>query len=115
MSQASCRRLGQVRANKSCGYQVNQVNQGRFYLLWVLLCVAVLSALSEGFRMPNLWSINYFIPSFFDGFFRRSLVGSVLWFFGELRFNYFFIAAIQYCILIALILIIFFKVRNNFF
>lgn len=60
-------------------------------------------AFYTGFRMPGLWSINYYIPSWFDGFYRRSLLGTILFVFGDLRFNYHFIAAIQFAVLFALI------------
>lgn len=77
----------------------------RYYLAQtavLLLVVAYLYAFVTSFRMPNLWSINYFMPSVFDGFYRRSLPGSVLYVFGDLRFNYYFIASIQIAIFLTL-------------
>lgn len=73
-------------------------------VLWVLLLLSLLMAFYAGFRMPNLWSINYYIPSFFDGFIRRALPGTLLSGFGELRFTYHFLAAVQF--LVALLLIV---------
>ena len=72
---------------------------------WLLLLVMVLAyvlAFTNGFRMPNLWSINYFLPSLFEGFYRRSLLGTLLFPLGELRFNYYTIASIQITIFIGL-------------
>lgn len=70
-------------------------------------------ALIEGFRMPNLWSINYYIPSIFDGFVRRSMGGTFLWIFGDIRFNYYFITFFQFLILFIILCLIFRSVRNN--
>src|SRR5262249_8126908 len=61
------------------------------------------TALYVGFRLPNLWSANYYIPSVFDGFWRRSLLGTLLSPFGELRFDYHFLAALQGLVLLALL------------
>ena len=72
---------------------------------WLLLLVMVLAyvlAFTNGFRMPNLWSINYFLPSLFEGFYRRSLLGTLFFPLGELRFNYYTIASIQITIFIGL-------------
>ncbi len=72
---------------------------------WVLLLVILLAyvlAFTNGFRMPNLWSINYFLPSMFEGFYRRSLLGTLLFPLGEWRFNYYTIASIQFGIFIVL-------------
>jgi len=72
---------------------------------WVLLLVILLAyalAFTNGFRMPNLWSINYFLPSLFEGFYRRSLLGTLLFALGEWRFNYYTIASIQIAIFLSL-------------
>ena len=69
-------------------------------LLVILLAYAL--AFTNGFRMPNLWSINYFLPSMFEGFYRRSLLGTLLFPLGEWRFNYYTIASIQIAIFIGL-------------
>jgi len=69
----------------------------------IFIGFSLLMAFYTGFRMPNLWSVNYYIPSMFEGFYRRSLVGTVLYVFGDLRFNYLFIVAIQITVLAALL------------
>lgn len=51
---------------------------------------------------PALWSINYYLPSFFDGFHRRALLGTLLSVFGDYRFNYYFIASLQGLVLLSL-------------
>jgi hypothetical protein len=65
--------------------------------------VSFLTAFYVGFRMPNLWSINYYIPSYLDGFGRRSLLGTLLYPLGTLRFDYHFIASVQAIVLAALL------------
>ena len=75
-------------------------------LFWLHLLLAYTLAFVNGFRMPNLWSINYFLPRFFDGFYRRSLAGTLLYFIGDVRFRYLSIAAIQFTIFIILNLVI---------
>ena len=67
----------------------------------LILCLLI--ALYVGFRLPNLWSVNYYIPSIFDGFWRRSLLGTLLYPVGALRFDYHFLAAMQALVLLALI------------
>ena len=59
------------------------------------LALALLLALYVGLRLPNLWSLNYYIPGAFDGFWRRGLLGTVLYPLGALRFSYWFIAGLQ--------------------
>lgn len=73
----------------------------RWALLFTLLLAYVL-AFTNGFRMPNIWSVNYFLPSIFEGFYRRSLLGSLLFPLGELRFNYYVIAGVQIAIFVGL-------------
>ena len=75
-----------------------------FYLASLFFGYAV--ALINGFRMPNLWSINYYIPSMLEGFYRRSLMGNITFFLGDLRFQYHTIALIQLLIFIALNIVI---------
>lgn len=75
-------------------------------LFWPALIISYIAAWLNGFRMPNLWSINYFIPSIFEGFYRRSLLGTVTFFLGDLRFQYHTIAAIQFVVFIALNVVI---------
>ena len=67
------------------------------------LILSLVTALYVGFRVPNLWSVNYYIPSVFDGFWRRSLLGTLLYPFGALRFDYHFVAAVQALVLLALV------------
>ncbi len=67
------------------------------------LILSLALALYVGFRLPNLWSANYYIPSVFDGFWRRSLLGTLLAPFGQLRFDYHFLAALQGLVLLALL------------
>jgi hypothetical protein len=67
------------------------------------LILSLVIALYVGFRAPNLWSVNYYIPSVFDGFWRRSLLGTLLYPFGALRFDYHFVAAVQALVLLALV------------
>ena len=75
-----------------------------FYLASLFFGYAV--ALINGFRMPNLWSINYYIPSMLEGFYRRSLFGNITFFLGDLRFQYHTIALIQLLIFAALNIVI---------
>ena len=74
----------------------------RTWLFWLAILLAYALAFTNGFRMPNLWSINYFLPSMFEGFYRRSLLGTLLFPLGEWRFNYYTIASIQFTIFIGL-------------
>ena len=63
--------------------------------------------------MPSPWSMNYYLPSFFDGFYRRALPGTILSFLGDLRFNYYTIALIQFSILISLLVWIYYIFQKN--
>lgn len=103
-------RQGTIVHDSSLSRMVSQVNP---YWAAAFFFGAAFFAIIEGFGMPILWSVNYFIPSIFDGFFRRSLAGTVLWFFGDIRFDYYFIATVQFSILIALISVAFYKVRKD--
>jgi hypothetical protein len=69
----------------------------------IYLFFAVVFAIYQGFRLPSKWSVNYYIPSFFDGIYRRAFLGTILYIFGDLRFNYFFIATIQTIILLLIL------------
>lgn len=63
---------------------------------WVsVLALCVLHAFCTGFYMPSIWTTNYYTINFFDGFFRRALIGTFLYPFGDLRLNYHFIAFVQ--------------------
>lgn len=72
----------------------------------IFLAISLFIAGYVGGRMPSMWSINYYIPSFFEGFYRRGLVGSILYPFGALRFNYDFISSIQIAVFVLLLLCI---------
>jgi len=79
---------------------------------WALLLIMLLAyalAFTNGFRMPNLWSVNYFLPSMFEGFYRRSLLGTLLFPLGEWRFNYYTIASIQFAIFIGLNIVLIYQ------
>ena len=77
------------------------------------LIVALILAFYVGFGVPILWAINYYIPSFFDGFGRRSLVGTLLYPFGPLRFEYVFVAALQMAVRYTLIAILFWRAWHS--
>jgi hypothetical protein len=70
-------------------------------------------AFIEGFRMPNLWSANYYLPSFFDGFYRRGLPGTILTLLGDLKYNYYVIASVQFLVLASLLIWIFWVFKKN--
>jgi hypothetical protein len=67
------------------------------------LILGLAIALYVGFRLPSLWSVNYYIPSVFDGFWRRSLLGTLLYPAGALRFDYRFLAGLQALMMLALL------------
>lgn len=75
-------------------------------VFWPALILSYLVAWLNGFRMPNLWSINYYIPSIFEGFYRRSFLGTATFFLGDLRFQYHAIATIQFAVFLALNIVI---------
>lgn len=77
------------------------------------LIVALFLAFYVGFGLPIFWAINYYIPSFFDGFGRRSLVGTLLYPFGSLRFEYVFVAALQMVVRYTLIVILFWRAWHS--
>lgn len=77
------------------------------------LVVALLLAFYVGFDIPNLWAINYYIPSFFDGFGRRGLIGTLLHPFGSLRFEYLFVATLQIAVRYALIATLFWRALHS--
>ena len=81
----------------------------------LLLCLAY--SFCRGFYMPSMWSVNYWLPSFFDGFGRRALLGTLLYPFGDWRHHYHFVASIQILTCTALIALILAKLlmwqKNN--
>ncbi len=58
----------------------------------LLLCLFI--AFCRGFYMPTSWCTNYWLLNFFDGFYRRALLGTLLYPFGDLRLHYHFVAII---------------------
>lgn len=82
-----------------------------------IIGISFVAAFIRGFRMPNLWTMNYFITNYFDGFYRRSLLGTFLYPFGDLRFNYHFIVGIEALIFILLCIVVLFvtyRANRNF-
>lgn len=69
------------------------INAGNALTAGLLLCLSY--AFCRGFYMPNIWSTNYWLINYFDGFGRRALLGTLIYPFGDLRLHYHFIAAIQ--------------------
>lgn len=80
---------------------------------FMVFTIIIFYAFIEGFRMPNLWSINYYLPSFFDGFYRRALPGTILSFLGDSRFNYYTIVLVQFSILTSLLVWIYYLFQKN--
>ena len=78
-----------------------------------IFIIIIFYAFIEGGGMPNLWSTHYYLPSFFDGFYRRALLGTILSFLGDLRFNYYTVAIVQLSILVALLVWIFLIFKKN--
>ncbi len=83
------------------------------YIPFTLFGIIIIYAIYIGFRMPNLWSINYYLPGFFDGFYRRALPGTILSLLGDLKFNYYTIASIQFLVLISLLVWIYYFFQKN--
>ena len=77
---------------------------GKALTAGLLLCLFI--AFCRSFRMPIIWSTNYWLINFFDGFGRRALLGTLLYPFGEWRNHYHFIAAIQIATSAALLYLI---------
>jgi len=78
-----------------------------------IFTIIIFYAFVDGFRIPSAWSINYYLPSFFDGFYRRALPGTILSILGDLRFNYYTIAIIQLFTLLSLLLCIYYFFQKN--
>lgn len=74
--------------------------------LAVCLLFCLVYSFCRGFYMPSIWSTNYWLPSFFDGFGRRALLGTLLYPFDDLRQHYHFLASIQIIASIALLALI---------
>lgn len=80
------------------------LNAGNALTAGLLLCLGY--AFCRGFYMPNIWSTNYWLINFFDGFGRRALLGTLLYPFGSWRNHYHFIATIQIAVSAALLVLI---------
>ena len=76
------------------------------------LLACVFWAFARGFYPPNIWSSNYWLINYFDGFHRRALLGSFLYPFGDLRLNYWFVASIQIVVSAALLVLVLAKLRT---
>jgi len=70
-------------------------------LLSILIFACILLSLYRGYHASSMWSTNYYQLSYFDGFAKRAFIGTVLYPLGCLRFNYYFIEAIQFFVLFA--------------
>lgn len=70
----------------------------------LFLFFSIILAIYVGWRMPSTWSIHYYIPSFFEGFIRRGLMGTLLYPLGHWRLNYNFLASFQISILAVLLI-----------
>ena len=66
---------------------------GRLLTVGLLLCFFI--AFCRGFYMPSVWSTNYWLINFFDGFGKRALLGTLLYPFGDLRLHYHFLFSVQ--------------------
>ena len=71
------------------------------YVRFLIACLifSICWAFYTGFRAPNLWSINYYQISWLDGFYRRGLLGTLIYPSGCWRFNYYFIEMLQFLVL----------------
>lgn len=69
---------------------------------WVLV-ICLLLAIYTGVRAPSLWSVQYYVPDFANGFVRRGLAGTLLWPLGDLRFHYLPIVVVQMLVFAALV------------
>ncbi len=95
------------------GGQTGRNADGRELAANAGLAIALLLAFHTGFGIPILWAINYYIPSAFDGFGRRSLIGTALYPFGSLRFEYLFVAALQMAVRYAFVVILFWRALHS--
>ena len=71
----------------------------------VAACIAL--AFYRGFHMPSIWSGNYYLLATQDGFWRRSLIGTLLYSLGDARFHYHVIASVQLAVTAVLTVILF--------
>lgn len=80
---------------------------------FLIFSIIISYAFVRGFRMPGLWSINYYLPSFFDGFYRRGLAGTIIYFLGDCKFNYYSIVIIQFLVLFLLLSWVYYFFQKN--
>lgn len=94
---------------------LNQQKNEAFYIKALLLIFLgmALSAAFQGFRMPSLWSINYFLPAIQDGFYRRSFWGTLFWAFEGVKTNYYYIATVQIGIFLGVIYLMYRTFMRN--
>ncbi|MDR1827102.1 MAG: hypothetical protein LBR29_02090 [Methylobacteriaceae bacterium] len=79
----------------------------------ILVLLAYIVAMYVGFRLPNLWSANYYLPSFQEGFYRRGLVGALMYYLGDMRFDYYVTMYISFALFGLVAILVFFKVLKN--
>src|SRR5665213_960088 len=73
----------------------------------------VLLAFYRGFRAPSLWSLNYYQVSWADGFLRRGLLGMFLYPLGCSRFDPHPVWIVQYSVLLAGVILMFWLGRRG--
>jgi hypothetical protein len=82
--------------------------------LLAALLLSLCYAFYRGFHAAGLWTVNYYQAGYFDGFYRRGLLGTLLTPFGCLRFDYFFIEPIQFLVLCAvLVLLLYHAIKSR--
>jgi len=69
------------------------------HLILMLMITCILISFYKGYHASSMWSTNYYQLSYLDGFVKRAFIGTILYPLGCLRFNYYFIEAIQFIIL----------------
>lgn len=65
--------------------------------------IALAYAFFSGINGADDWGMQYYRPSFFDGFYRRALIGTLLYPFGRLRFDDTFINVIKFTVTVLLL------------
>jgi hypothetical protein len=99
-----------------CVSNLSRCSKRTMFIAVIVLLISVLYAFYTGFRAPNIWSTNYYQTSYLDGVYRRALLGTFLAPFGCTRFDYFFIAKIQFLVLLlAISLFVYIGIRNREF
>lgn len=89
-----------------------RINTGNAFL--AALPISVVYAFYRGFHATSIWAVNYYQVGYFDGFYRRALLGALLTPFGCLRFDFFFIESIQFLVLFAALgLLLYYGVKNR--